>query len=253
MCDAAQTRRCTEVNLQAASKPPVMTLTPINDQDQVLAQLRAELCDVRRELAACRLRESAALGAAQLDPLTGLANRRLLDGQVGRQLLRHGAHHTLLALLFIDLDDFKTVNDRHGHAVGDALLKLVGLRLRHAVRQQDLVCRLGGDEFVCVLFDLRGEHEAQVIERKLHAAIHQPCHVDALTLTVRPSIGSALYPRDGADVPELLAHADRMMYRHKPRGAQPPVPAEVASVPRPPATRVRTLPRWLNHAVGTNA
>jgi GGDEF domain-containing protein len=107
-----------------------------------------------------------------------------------------------------------------------------------------------------VLFDLGGEQEAQVIERKLHAAIHQPCHVNTVTLTVRPSIGSALYPRDGANVPELLAHADRMMYRHKAHTVAPPARNEAAATfapPPPPATRTRTLPRWLSHAIGATA
>ena len=240
-----------------------MSLTPLSDQDLRLKHLQAELADVRRELAACRLRESAALGAAQIDPLTGLANRRLLDQQIERHLQRPAATPRLLALLFIDLDDFKAVNDTHGHAVGDAVLKVMGLRLRHAMREHDLVCRLGGDEFVCVLFDLRSEQEVEAVTRKLQDALARPCHIDTLNLAVQPSIGRALYPRDGPDIPALMAHADQAMYRHKLRArsaaatpslaAPPAEPQQVAASRQAAARRGLALPRWLTAAAGARA
>lgn len=175
-------------------------------------RLQTELAHLRRELAACRGREARALAAAHVDALTGLPNRRVFDRSIAVQLASHHARRSLLALLFIDLDGFKAVNDLHGHPVGDALLMLVGRRLRHAMRQQDLACRIGGDEFACVLLDLRSEHELLAIQRQLRDTVARPCQLGALTLTIRPSIGAALFPRDGASGAELLTHADRAMY-----------------------------------------
>ena len=195
-------------------------MTPSLPTDALLVQrLQAELAGLRRDLAACRQREALALRAAQLDPLTGLANRRLLDHQLDEHLARPAGDGqdglTSLALLFIDLDGFKAVNDCHGHAVGDAVLKLVARRLRHALRQDDLACRIGGDEFVCVLFGVHAGDEAQAVARKLHAAISQPCRLGPLTVQVWPSVGVALCPQHGRNGAQLLAHADGEMYRIK--------------------------------------
>lgn len=213
-----------------------MSLTPLTDRDLLLNRMQAELAVLRRELAACRQRETRALIEARLDPLTGLPNRRLFEQQVGQQLARHQASQGRMALLFVDLDGFKSVNDHHGHGVGDALLKLVARRLRHATRHEDLVCRMGGDEFVCVLFDLHSEGEAEAIERKLAASIALPCHLGPVKLMVRPSIGRSLYPRDGSSIGELLAHADRAMYRDKGRQLTLVSPSPLPPVPqrRPP-------------------
>lgn len=191
-----------------------MTLTPAPDPD-LLSQLQNQVRALQLELAASRLREAEALSAARIDGLTGLPNRRLLEHQMALQIDRAQAGSALLAVLFIDLDAFKSINDLHGHAVGDALLRLIGLRLRHAMRHDDLACRIGGDEFVCVLQGLRDGDEVPAIESKLQAVLSQPCNLGELTLTARPSIGSALYPRDGRTLPDLLAHADRTMYHRK--------------------------------------
>ena len=195
-------------------------MTPPFPTDALLVQrLQAELAGLRRDLAACRQREALAVRAAQLDPLTGLANRRLLDHQLDAHLARPAADGeagpSSLALLFIDLDGFKAVNDRHGHAVGDAVLKLVARRLRHALRQDDLACRIGGDEFVCVLFGVHAGAEAQAVAHKLRAAVSQPCRLGPLTVQVWPSVGVALCPQHGRNGAQLLAHADGEMYRTK--------------------------------------
>ena len=193
-----------------------MNQHPAPDSALIL-QLRAQVSSLQRELAQARQREAEALRAARIDGLTGLPNRRLLEQQVDGLLDRHAAGQAQLAVLFIDLDAFKAINDCHGHAVGDALLRLVGRRLRHAMRREDLACRIGGDEFVCVLQGLRGGDEMAAIEAKLHDLIAQPCHLGDLTLQVRPSIGAALFPRDGGCLSDLMAHADRVMYGRKHR------------------------------------
>ena len=194
---------------------PMPTTEPALVSSLVL-QLQAEVASLRRDLTACRASEAAALQAAHIDPLTGLPNRRLLDQRLGGHLQRAGADPVHLALLFIDLDGFKAVNDLHGHQTGDAVLQRVAARLRQTLRQDDLACRIGGDEFVCVLFGVLGAWELAAIADKLTAAISQPCQLGALSVSVRPSIGSAVFPRDGPNMPSLLAHADRAMYLSKP-------------------------------------
>lgn len=209
-------------------------------QEVLLLQLQQQVRELQRELAACRQREADARRLARTDGLTGLPNRRVLEQQADQLLDRHAADQAQMALLFVDLDSFKTVNDRHGHAVGDALLRLVGLRLRHAMRRDDLACRIGGDEFVCLLQALRGPDEVPAIEAKLHAVITQPCHLGELTLSVRPSIGAAIFPRDGRNLSELLAHADRAMYRGKQSLAVgTPWAGTAAAAAGPAARRVR--------------
>jgi diguanylate cyclase (GGDEF)-like protein len=213
-----------------------MTLTPAPDP-AALSQLQAQVRDLQRELAACRLREAEALRAARIDGLTGLPNRRLLEHQMAQLLDRAHAGSTMLALLFIDLNDFKAVNDLHGHSVGDALLRLIGLRLRHAMRRDDLACRIGGDEFVCVLEGLHAGDEVRTIEAKLQSTIGQACHLGELTLTVQPSIGTALFPRDGLTLSDLLAHADRTMYSRKQARTDAAAQALGLSTPSEPNTR----------------
>lgn len=185
------------------------------DEPPALHALQAQVASLQCELAQCRQREADALRAAHTDGLTGLPNRRQLEQQADGLLRRHTSDRVQLAVLFIDLDAFKLVNDRYGHAVGDALLILVGERLREAMRSGDLACRVGGDEFVCMLPGIRRADEVTAIAHKLHALIERPCRLGQLTLSVRPSIGTALFPRDGQGLSELLAHADQTMYRHK--------------------------------------
>jgi diguanylate cyclase (GGDEF)-like protein len=158
--------------------------------------------------------------AAQ-DELTALPRRGALQSPLECALT--GAHETgpaaapLLAVMFLDLDDFKPVNDRHGHAVGDELLRIVAQRLRRAMRAQDMVCRIGGDEFACLLATpMSREHLGQVAA-KLFDTVSAPLKVDTLALTVRPSIGIALCPSDGDSAQQLLERADAAMYRAKRR------------------------------------
>jgi diguanylate cyclase (GGDEF)-like protein len=124
-------------------------------------------------------------------------------------------HRKQLALLFVDLDHFKNVNDSLGHGVGDDLLQLVATRLRDAVRQEDLVSRLGGDEFCIVLQDLNEPREAATVAQKLLAELSEPYRVGEHDLYVAASIGIACLPNDGHDMETLLKHADIAMYRAK--------------------------------------
>ncbi|MGC4805233.1 putative bifunctional diguanylate cyclase/phosphodiesterase [Micromonospora sp. DT233] len=165
--------------------------------------------------------EQEQLGA--LDPLTGLPNRKALLAEVAEQVHLHaeraarGDSDAQLALLLIDLDRFKNVNDALGHAVGDRLLVEVSARLADAVGEQDLLARLGGDEFAIVCTGLTGVTAARERAEWLAGALAEPVELDGLPLDVGGSIGIALYPEHGEDFATLMRHADVAMYDAKHR------------------------------------
>ena len=150
------------------------------------------------------------------DPLTGLANRTLLDDRLRVALARAGRHGSLTGVLFLDLDGFKAINDRHGHHVGDELLKAIAGRLRAVLRPADVVARLGGDEFVAVCEEIGGLEEAHAIASRVEVAIAEPVPTDAGPLTVHASVGLALAEgTQTADADDLIRRADEAMYRAK--------------------------------------
>jgi diguanylate cyclase (GGDEF)-like protein/PAS domain S-box-containing protein len=160
---------------------------------------------------------------ALLDPLTGLPNRRALTSQLQRASAASMRHGQQGALLFIDLDKFKAVNDTLGHAAGDQLLQQVALRLREATRTADTSARLGGDEFVVMLENLdvdpaKAQSLAEMIAEKLIRRLNQDYLLNGQPAHCTPSIGLALFPRDGADPDTLMRRADRAMYRAKAAG-----------------------------------
>ena len=119
------------------------------------------------------------------------------------------------ALFFIDLDQFKPINDQHGHEMGDAVLKRVSERLKSCVRQSDLVCRLGGDEFVVLTPDYKDQETTRVMAEQMCDAIAKPYVIGDKQLTLGASIGIAHYPDDGRSIDELISHSDSAMYRAK--------------------------------------
>jgi diguanylate cyclase (GGDEF)-like protein len=151
---------------------------------------------------------------ANHDSLTGLTNRTLFSSLV-TDALRRGAETAPLAVLLMDLNRFKDVNDTLGHRFGDLLLQQVGLRLQHPLRDGDVVARLGGDEFAILLGDLPDRDTAERIAERLHKTLEGPFTIDGYTLEVDASIGIARYPDDGKDVDTLLQRADVAMYRAK--------------------------------------
>ena len=151
------------------------------------------------------------------DSLTGLPNRRLLHDRLGQLIVAAEREQTQVALLFIDLDHFKKVNDTLGHSIGDRLLVDVAQRLQGCVRRMDTVARLGGDEFVVLLADTTREGAGEVA-RKVLDVLAQSCWLGEHELGVTPSLGISLYPQDGNDGETLLKHADAAMYRAKDKG-----------------------------------
>ncbi len=160
------------------------------------------------------------------DSLTGLPNRRLLQIRLERAIARSREDATPFALVFLDLDRFKQVNDSVGHEAADALLRQVARRLRHGVRPQDTVARLYGDEFALLITPLPCEQSAELISRRIAAWLREPFAIEGMQLTVSCSVGVVLYP-DGTDGQHLLGSADRDMYRHK-RIGQPFASADLA-------------------------
>ena len=152
------------------------------------------------------------------DSLTGLANRASFLESLDRAIARAAPEQRLLALLFLDLDDFKPVNDALGHAAGDELLVAVAERLRAAVRKTDAVARLGGDEFAVLLTDVEHPDTAGALAGKLVDRIGQPYMLSGRRIEVGVSIGVSVYPRDGTTVDTLLSRADAAMYAAKARG-----------------------------------
>lgn len=155
---------------------------------------------------------------AQHDPLTGLPNRALLHEFGGYQIAAARRSSTHLAVLFIDLDDFKPINDKHGHETGDVVLHEVARRLCRCVRGEDIVARLGGDEFVVVLGRVTGEPEPAAVARNIIEAVSRPYHLDRLELSLSLSMGIAMFPRDGDEFDMLLRRADAAMYQAKQSG-----------------------------------
>jgi diguanylate cyclase (GGDEF)-like protein/PAS domain S-box-containing protein len=152
------------------------------------------------------------------DSLTGLSNRSLLNDRIAHAIGHAKRANLLVAVLLLDLDHFKNVNDAYGHSTGDALLKEIAARLHHCVREIDTVARLGGDEFVIVLTDLTQAEDAEIIAGKISDALAEPIRLEGREMFVGASIGIALYPRDGEHGEILLRNADIAMYRVKEHG-----------------------------------
>ncbi len=152
------------------------------------------------------------------DSLTGLPNRALLADRLQRAMLASQRNSRRLAVMFIDLDRFKNINDTLGHFIGDLLLKEVAQRLGLAVRASDTVARLGGDEFVVLLPELNLAQEAATVAQKIIDSLAAPIFIEDCELHISPSIGICLYPDDGSDVETLMRHADTAMYHAKDSG-----------------------------------
>lgn len=180
-----------------------------------IAGLKASIAELERRLHTLSRREARARHLANHDTLTGLPNRTLLQDCLHQALARAKRHGRQLALLFIDLDGFKGVNDDFGHLHGDKLLQAVGGRLTNCIRAGDTPCRFGGDEFVVLLTDIEDEQTAGEVAAKIKARLAEPYFIDNAWIRISCSIGSAVYPRDADDSASLMDTADHAMYRFK--------------------------------------
>jgi len=176
--------------------------------EQVVAERTAEL----------RAANERAQHLADHDALTGLPNRRLLEDRLTQALALSYRNRKQTAVMFVDLDRFKTINDSLGHSVGDVLLKEVAARLGKQLREVDTICRTGGDEFVVVLPEIKRSADAANVAQKIIENQSQPVRIDERELTVTPSIGIAVFPEDGRDAETLIRNADAAMYHAKESG-----------------------------------
>jgi diguanylate cyclase (GGDEF)-like protein len=204
-------RRCFETRLRPQSDGTLVVIT--------------------RDITERRRTESRIKYLAYFDTLTGLPNRQLLVREMARAIRAAQNTGTLIALLYLDLDRFKRINDNLGHSVGDALLKAVARRLHQCIRPTDVVtpaqgqsanrgsvARLGGDEFVVLVTSLSEEGQATAVADRIREALGEPFECGGHRFVVTPSIGIALYPKDGTDIEDLLVKADMAMYKAKDQG-----------------------------------
>jgi diguanylate cyclase (GGDEF)-like protein len=159
--------------------------------------------------------EEEARHAAFHDPLTGLPNRALFENRLEHGLAQAKRHDRTLAVMFLDLDDFKKINDSLGHSAGDAVLQTIADRMKENTRDDDTICRLGGDEFLYLMTEIESDQDAIVIAEKVAAAIRMPCRLSLGEMVVNPSIGIALFPKNGTTVEALINSADTAMYKAK--------------------------------------
>ena len=170
---------------------------------------------LERELATVSAQQEETRHAALHDSLTGLPNRALFNDRLEHGLVQATRHGWTLAVMFMDLDNFKIINDLYGHDVGDAVLRIVAGRLEENTRGEDTVSRHGGDEFLYLLMDMNSEDDARIIAQKIIKAIQRPCKVRVGELIVNPSIGISIFPKDGTTAQALTQSADAAMYQAK--------------------------------------
>jgi diguanylate cyclase (GGDEF)-like protein/PAS domain S-box-containing protein len=170
------------------------------------------------DISARKEREQRIQHLADHDALTGLLNRRLLEDRLQQAINLARRNEAMVAVMLIDLDGFKAVNDRFGHLMGDYVLRTVAKRLRDCVRESDTIARLGGDEFVVLLSGQRSPEDSSVVAEKILGALTDPVAAGGRRFEIGASIGISVFPRDGASAEQLLKHADTAMYRVKEAG-----------------------------------
>lgn len=216
----------------AAGHIPIIVLTGVSDDESAVMALRCGAQDylikgkldpglvlrsIRYSIERKRT-ESEIERLAFFDPLTGLANRRLLSDRLNQAILLHARKKLLFGVLFIDVDRFKQVNDLHGHDVGDLLLIEAASRFRSCIRASDTIARPGGDEFVILLGGITEHEQISLIARKILEKFREPIVLDDLNIQSTVSIGATVFPADGEDEKTLLRHADTAMYKAKEMG-----------------------------------
>jgi diguanylate cyclase (GGDEF)-like protein/PAS domain S-box-containing protein len=188
--------------------------TVISDGDRPVRRLYGATLDITRRKKAVE----TIWRQANFDPLTGLPNRRLFHDRLDHAIKSAHRHQHKLALLFLDLDRFKQVNDLLGHDTGDKLLTHVAGRLSECVRESDTVARLSGDEFTIILTDLPRESHVEHVTQNILARLNKPFYLGSEVAHISTSIGAALYPDDGAEASDLMRKADQAMYSAKASG-----------------------------------
>jgi diguanylate cyclase (GGDEF)-like protein len=180
-----------------------------------LADTRADLAKVRDDLSKSQTKEEDLREIMFQDALTGLPNRVLFEQHLEKGLNLAKRHGWGLAVLFIDLDEFKSINDTYGHDLGDKVLLMVANRLQSLIRDEDTVSRWGGDEFMCLLLEVNLAADVTRLADKMVNRIAASCQFNGIVLSIRASIGIAIYPADGETADILFKNADTAMFKAK--------------------------------------
>ena len=170
---------------------------------------------IEQELEEVKIEKDLATQASLHDALTGLPNRALFYDRLEHGLEQAKRHGWNLAVMFLDLDKFKQINDEHGHDIGDKVLLTIAKRLKEITRSDDTICRFGGDEFLYLLMEVKNKRGVVNVINKLVKAIETPCDEIEPNLVVKPSIGIALFPENGDNSEDLIKSADEAMYAAK--------------------------------------
>jgi diguanylate cyclase (GGDEF)-like protein/PAS domain S-box-containing protein len=189
----------------------MLSISAVSDDTGVLQHYVALFTDISQQKA----HEQELEHIARYDVLTGLPNRTLLADRLQQEMARCLRRRKQLAVVFIDLDGFKLVNDQHGHGVGDEMLIALAARMKAALRDEDTLARIGGDEFIAVLTDLDLPMDCELVLSRLLAAAAEPVQANGVLLRVSASIGVTLFPQDSSIADQLLRHADHAMYQAK--------------------------------------
>ncbi|HEX5801442.1 MAG TPA: GGDEF domain-containing protein [Azospira sp.] len=201
-----------EVKVQDAS----VELSTVN---QALSEEVEEREILESQLVTATKQGEEARHASLHDPLTGLPNRALFNDRLQHALAQASRHGYSIAVLFMDLDNFKTINDSHGHDAGDIVLRTISARLRKSTRAEDTICRHGGDEFLYLLMEISSEEDITAVVEQIIDTVRKPCRIKVrdldIKLSVTPSIGISIFPKHGISADELLDSADKAMYRAK--------------------------------------
>jgi len=210
--DALEKAEAVESKVQDASDALSLVNMALKEQISERQVLDAQLATVIKQ-------GDEARHASLHDPLTGLPNRALFNDRLEHGLAaasRNGLH---FAVMFLDLDDFKMINDSYGHDVGDLVLQIIAGRLKDTTRDDDTICRHGGDEFLYILVNTESETDIAVVAEKIINSVQLPCDVQIrdvhVSLRINPSIGISIFPKDGMTSDVLLDVADKAMYRAK--------------------------------------
>ncbi len=167
---------------------------------------------LEEQLVLVQAQEEAFSHAALHDDLTGLPNRALFNDRLEHGLEQAKRHDWMLAVMFLDLDGFKSINDLYGHDVGDNVLQITAQRLKNNMRADDTVSRHGGDEFLYLIMEVKNKKDITVIAKKIIGAIKEPCKIGAMNLVVNSSIGISVFPNNGKTADVLIKSADKAMY-----------------------------------------
>jgi diguanylate cyclase len=210
--NALEKNEAVENKVQEASEELSVVNRGLEDEVTERHMLEHQLAVVTEE-------EEAARHGAFHDPLTGLPNRALFYDRLEHGLAQAKRHGRALAVMFLDLDDFKDINDSYGHDLGDGVLQTIAGRLKGSIRGDDTISRYGGDEFLYLLMEVLEEQDIILIAEKIIAAIQAPCYVSvgdlSINLSINASIGISIFPKDGTTADTLVKSADKAMYRAK--------------------------------------